>query len=53
MVRYLMASNDLTEHGGSVFGAWLTDKGFELLEFLEKTPEDDWMNESEDDQEHE
>ena len=45
MVRYLMASNDLTEHGGSVFGAWLSDKGFELLEFLEKTPEDNWMEE--------
>jgi hypothetical protein len=41
-----MAAADLTEHGGSVWGSWLTDKGRDLLEYLEGNEEDDWMEPS-------
>lgn len=45
LLRYLMASADLTEHGSSVFGAWLTDKGRDLLSFLDNVDQDEWMTE--------
>jgi hypothetical protein len=31
---YWLAALDLTEHGGSVFGAWLSDEGRRVLELL-------------------
>jgi hypothetical protein len=43
LVRYTMEAADLTEHGGSVYGAWPTERGMEFLAFLETTPEEDWM----------
>lgn len=33
---YLCDKAELTEHGGSVIGAWLTDKGKTLLKQLEE-----------------
>ena len=33
--RYVLDQKELTEHGGSVGGAWLTDKGEELLADLD------------------
>lgn len=45
-VQYLMLYTldrfDLTEHGGSVGGAWLTDKGKAVLSALEAEAEDNW-----------
>ena len=34
--QYVLAQKDLTEHGGSVGGAWLSNKGYELLEDLDE-----------------
>lgn len=34
-VYYVIAEKDLTEHGTSVNGSWLTDKGREIMEDLE------------------
>ena len=33
---YWLDSQGLTEHGGSVYGAWLSDKGKAVLEMLRK-----------------
>jgi hypothetical protein len=49
---FLMYSLDawgLTEHGGSVYGAWLEPEGERLLEMLERIPQDEWLDEPEDD----
>ena len=32
--RYMLCAHDLTEHGGSVYGSWLTDKGNAVLAML-------------------
>ena len=34
LILYWLDAQDLTEHGGSVGGAWLTDLGKSVLEFL-------------------
>jgi hypothetical protein len=34
LILYWIDGQGLTEHGGSVFGAWLTDKGLAILNFL-------------------
>lgn len=34
---YLLDSLGLTEHGGNVCGCWLDEKGYELLDLLERT----------------
>ena len=36
IIAYLLDHYGLTEHGGNVGGAWLTDEGVDALEFLEK-----------------
>jgi hypothetical protein len=36
LLAYVLDSADLTEHGGSVGYAWLTDKGKEVLAVLER-----------------
>lgn len=33
---YVLTTYDLIEHGGSVYGSWLTDEGHEILEMLER-----------------
>ena len=33
---YFLDDKGLTEHGGSVNGCWLTDKGYEVLDLLKK-----------------
>lgn len=43
LMRYLMASINLTEHGGAVYGSWLTPKGEALLAFLDAKPAEEWM----------
>jgi len=35
-IMYYFDSKKLTEHGGSVDGAWLTQKGYDLLEDLDE-----------------
>ena len=35
-IMYYLDSKELTEHGGSVNGAWLTQKGYDLLEDLDE-----------------
>jgi hypothetical protein len=35
IIYYLLDAMGLTEHGGSVYGSWLSDKGQRLLEELE------------------
>jgi hypothetical protein len=37
---YVLAEKELTQHGGSVGGAWLTPKGREILEDLNSLLED-------------
>ena len=37
-VMYVLDAMGLTEHGGSVGGAWLTDKGRQLLVELQQEP---------------
>lgn len=44
LLKYILARADLTEHGGSVNGAWLSTDGKRLLTFLESTPEDQWLS---------
>ena len=36
LVLYFLDHLDLTEHGGGIGGAWLTDKGKAVLEALER-----------------
>lgn len=45
LMLYVLDAADLTEHGGSVGGSWLTPKGEELLAFLESHEEGEWMGE--------
>ena len=40
-LQYLLGGTGLTEHGGSVYGAWLTPLGLAVKEFLEANP--DWL----------
>lgn len=42
LIYYVLTKVGLMEHGGSVPG-WPTRFGEELLNFLESTPEDDWL----------
>lgn len=50
--RYWMDSRGWTEHGGAVYGAWLTDEGRRVLallnseEDLEAAMEDEWEKSS-------
>lgn len=41
-VLYWLDSQNYTEHGGSVYGAWITDNGRKLLALLEADSKDDW-----------
>ena len=38
LVLHLLDAAELTEHGGSVYGSWLTDRG---RQFIEHCPEED------------
>jgi len=40
-VFYMLDSKDWTEHGGGVGASWLTDKGKEILDWIEKHGTDD------------
>lgn len=42
LLLYTLSSFDLTEHGGSVGGGWLTDKGHSVLAALEREKADDY-----------
>lgn len=44
MILYFLNAHDLMEHGGSVGGSWLTQKGQSVLRFLEEwgTDPDEW-----------
>lgn len=42
LMLYTLDHFDLSEHGGSVGGAWLTDKGRAVLEALEREMPDDF-----------
>lgn len=46
LLVYFLDSLDLTEHGISVRGAWLTDKGGDVLKFLEEHGAD-WTDDEE------
>lgn len=39
LMLYFMDGTGLTEHGGSVYGAWLTNLGVNLKKFLEVNPD--------------
>ena len=45
LVRYVLDAMGLTEHGGSVFGCWLSEEGASLLAFMDATPREEWMDE--------
>jgi hypothetical protein len=46
-VLYLLDRWDLLEHGGSVGGSWLTDRGRAVLEALEREAPDDFQRATE------
>lgn len=39
MILYFMDGSGITEHGGSVYGSWLTPLGERLKEYLEANPD--------------
>jgi hypothetical protein len=43
LVAYILDAHEMTEHGGSVTGAWLTPAGEDLLEAL-RSCGDDWID---------
>jgi hypothetical protein len=45
-ILYALDAAGLLEHGGSIGGAWLSDVGRELLEFLKTTKADKWLSEN-------
>jgi len=49
LILYFLNAHGLMEHGGSVGGSWLTDKGKKVRAFLEEwgTDPDDWPNDDE------
>jgi hypothetical protein len=39
MLLYFMDGTGITEHGGSVYGAWMTNLGKDLKGFLDENPD--------------
>lgn len=39
LMLYFLGGMNLTEHGGSVYGCWLTKLGQDVKEYLEKNPD--------------
>ena len=39
MILHFLDSREVTEHGGSVYGSWLTDRGKQMLEIGPISPE--------------
>ena len=35
-IRYVFDKEELTEHGGSVYGSWLTEDGIKLIDRINK-----------------
>lgn len=42
---YMLDAHGLLEHGGSIGGSWLTDKGKDILKMLNSYPLEDAMDE--------
>lgn len=42
MIAHICAHADLTEHGGTVWGAWMTDEGHWAVALWQERGTDDW-----------